>query len=210
MTGEELLDFTTGRNTQYTRADSDDIAIHEINRAVTELYDLVWKKDYSLVKKSADISVISGTAEYDLSSIASDFLSTGFNGGGVFVYNDEGKKTASRRYTSKGSDKFGYYIENEKLYLTPEPSTTRTETLEYIPEPEVLEDLSDDVFLTITGKLNLKSYYNEYYVWALSISSAEREGEDQSQIDLYVERRDEQVLRIFKEISPRSRGVISI
>ena len=118
---------------------SDDEWRRMINRSYAELYDLVVtsanSEDYFL--KSDTISLLNGTASYDLPA---DF----YKMRGVDI-NSGGTSTPLRRYNfsqrNVGSlyaiaSDMRYHVQGSKIFFNPTPSTTDTVTLWYIPSPK--------------------------------------------------------------------------
>jgi len=109
-----------------------------INRGYAELYDLIVtsanSEDYFL--KSGTISLVSGTATYDLPT---DF----YKSRGVDL-NTGGSEVPLRRYNfsernvgglySTASD-MRYHIQSDSIVFNPKPSSSDTVTIYYIPSP---------------------------------------------------------------------------
>ena len=114
-----------------------------INRAYAELYDLIVtsanSEDYFLT--SGTISLVSGTATYDLPT---DF----YKSRGVDL-NTGGAKVPLRRYNfsernagglfSTASD-MRYHIQGNSIVFNPEPSSTDTVTIYHIPSPRKFQE----------------------------------------------------------------------
>jgi hypothetical protein len=114
-----------------------------LNRAYAELYDLIVtsanSEDYFLT--SGTITLVSGTTTYDLPT---DF----YKSRGVDL-NTGGAKVPLRRYNfsernvgglySVASD-MRYHIQGNSIVFNPEPSSTDTVTIYYIPSPRKFQE----------------------------------------------------------------------
>lgn len=123
---------------------TDTVLTRWINRSIALLYDHIIAANPDYFLTTYDLSVTSGTDNYDLSSLVTDF----YRGHGVAVLTEAGKYSPLRPFMHEErylysdtcvnrADQLYRYM-GKYIYLAPSPSWTGTIRLFYIPTPTVL------------------------------------------------------------------------
>ena len=141
-------------------ADIDDISgtfmqwCNYVNRYAYKLLTNVMPETYI---STQTYSFVSGTSEYALPSAFQDVIPQGT---GLYRVDTQGKDTTMRLpLTGFGSSKSGYYITLDDIVLTPEPTTSSTYKLRFIP---LLTELSAE-----TSEFIIPKRFSQYVMNAL-------------------------------------------
>ncbi|TXH08837.1 MAG: hypothetical protein E6R03_17610 [Hyphomicrobiaceae bacterium] len=127
-------------------------------RAYTEIYLRIVQENPYYYRTTSTISTVAGTAAYNLPSALISLRRVEVPSSSGFAGPVALRKTLVSDLSTISNpvrpDLCRYYVTGTQLFLDPAPNSAVTATLYYVPEPNVLDDVSD----TFTGPHNLDSY----------------------------------------------------
>ena len=135
---------------------SDTLFLDWLNDLNYIVYDLLMNINPGEYISTQTISITSGTDTY---SLPSDFSNMKILGCGVY----EDDSNTELEYTGYKSSLSGYYIKQNQIFFTPEPTQAKDVQLRYIPELAELEDDADKILLTRRNFLVVLNYLDKSY-----------------------------------------------
>lgn len=187
------LDIADLTNTNFL---SDDDIIEYINGSLAELYDLMINSFEDYFISTDNISVVSGTESY---SLPSDFYKA------IKVYIlINGDRHKLKRFTMEELENNNIYkypfsrpamyrLLGSNIYFTPEPISSGTVELWYIPEVTKISVLGD----TVT--FNIPVQWEEFLYLSVARKMIEREERDSTQVILRLKEVENRIERSVDE-----------
>lgn len=156
LTIEEFKNYWT-RNTGRTLPTNEEIydVLNEIDQTLYPELSLAFPEKYM---SEDSISVVSGTAAYNVPSDFSDIRSDGC---GVVKLDADGGIEEVFPYTSPHSVQTGFWIDDANVTFTPEPAVTEARTLRYIPEFAEHNATADTLLLPSKSKRLYKKWFTK-------------------------------------------------
>lgn len=194
-----MIDYAKSRNPDFQDVSNSEAILGIFNRVNSEIYEELIDIDPNRYRSIYDITVVTGTSEYDLPA---DFWRIKGTQQGVKKI-EQGQITESLYEREYGSPYRGYYITNDKVVLTPQPKASETLTLVYTPNIAEMTSTTDEITLPDAYK------YQDLYMWLVCIYYAELIG-DESRIDLYTARAQQLLDRLRQNYEHKKSNVIRI
>lgn len=141
-----------------------------INYIAGYLYENLLSETPDKFLKTYTVTVASGTQNYTLPT---DFLSLRGDGCGLYPVDSTGQAyDQPLSYTGYASSVNGYYIADNDLVITPNPTQSVTYILRYAPQPPTFTTDLTAYFTfdkTQTGTLFFPDHFKEYLIRALDV-----------------------------------------
>lgn len=170
---------TLFQGNKYIDAVEDSIVWMWLTAINQESYKIMYESFPDKYAFNTDLVLVDGTSEYTFVGMGlTTFKTLDANGCGLYKLNDNGSIFRDYPYTKFGSNETGFYLGDDKIVMTPEPSGADTLTFRAIPVISVPTGNASDLITSDADSMIVPDGFNDLILEELNVKYDKREEED--------------------------------